>query len=127
MLFEAIIGRHPIEDVGALRPLEIFQRILRDGLPAPRDISKDVPEALDNLCRRMLEKNAPARMQTLQTFVDELTQYLKYQGKTIAGFGTFSQLSKPKEESTQAIESRETLVLKTTVIDQHETNRLQKR
>ena len=127
MLFEAITGRHPIENVGALRPHEILHRVLVEGLPAPRDISKDVPEALDNLCRRMLQKNASERMQTLKIFIEELTQYLKYQGKTIAGFGTFSELSKSRRESIETVGGREAAALKTTELNQYETKRLQKK
>lgn len=98
MLFEAITGRHPIEDVISLRPKEILREVMYNPFPSPRDISKDIPVDLDSLCQRMLNKNPTERMQTLKEFIEELTQYLKYQGKTIAGFGTFSQLSKTKSE-----------------------------
>jgi serine/threonine-protein kinase len=129
MLFEAMTGRHPVENVGSLRPAEIFRQIMRDRLPSPRDISEDVPEVLDSLCKRMLHKSPHERMLTLKVYNEDLTQYLKYQGKTIAGFGTFSQLtkSKPKTASTENLNGKSTEGIKSTRTDNSENTRLQKK
>lgn len=129
MLFEAITGRHPIEDVRSLRPEQILGRILHDTLPSPGDISKDIPDVLDSLCKRMLEKNPTERMQTLKVFIEELTQYLKHQGKTIAGFGTFSQLSKSKagQDSTVTLDGKWTREMNTFGESGFENDRLRKK
>lgn len=129
MLFEAITGRHPIENVNSLRPPQIFRRIMYDPLPSPRDFSQDVPEVLDSLCKRMLHRSPYERMQTLKVFIEELTQYLKYQGKTIAGFGTFSQLTKSKRKtaSTETVDGKWTEEIKTIQRYNSEKTRLQKK
>ena len=123
MLFEAITGRHPIENVKSLKPRNIMVEIIKSNFPSPREISEEIPTVLDNLCRRMLNKNPNERMRTLKEFIQELTQYLKYQGKTIASFGTFSHLSQANTET-------DTIVSKSTQLDgkwMERINNLQKR
>lgn len=102
MLFEAITGRHPIENVLSLHPLGILDRIMDGPIPSPKTFSKDVPEVLDRLCQKMLNKDPSQRMHNLNEFTDELTQYLKSVGKTIANFGTFSDL--PNMKRRRALE-----------------------
>jgi hypothetical protein len=64
-------------------------------------------------------------MRTLKVFIEGLTQYLKHQGKTIAGFGTFSELTKSKQKTafTEAVDEKWTEGVKTTQRDK----RLQKK
>lgn len=98
MLFEAITGRHPIENVHILGPNQIMRRVLGNTLPSPKELSEDVSSDLDNLCQRMLNKDRKERLPNLKYFIEELTHFLKHQGKTIAEFGTFSQLPKTEIE-----------------------------
>jgi hypothetical protein len=68
-------------------------------------------------------------MRTLKVFIEGLTQYLKHQGKTIAGFGTFSELTKSKQKtaSIEAVDEKWTEGVKTTQRDNSENTRLQKK
>lgn len=89
MLFEALTGRHPIENLRMLRVQEIALQMSSGHFPEPRDIVMEIPQELNMLCLRMLKKDTRERMKSLKEFQEGVTQYLKRQGQTIWGFGTF--------------------------------------
>jgi serine/threonine-protein kinase len=101
MLFEALTQRHPVENHRTLSFAELARQMRSGRFPEPRDIVKDLPQELSSLCLRMLKPNVKDRMKSLKEFHEEVTQYLKKQGQTIWGFGTFQ--GKPrKPEPLQA-------------------------
>ena len=94
MLFEALTGRHPIDGSYSTDHREIMSRILNDEFPSPKDIIKDVPSELNDLCKHMLVKDCRQRMEDLDPFISEITNYLKSRGGTISNFGTFYDVSR---------------------------------
>jgi serine/threonine protein kinase len=58
MLFEALTGRHPLLEPQVRRTQEqIADRVLNRDIPSPQAFAANVPERLEELVMRMLEKN----------------------------------------------------------------------
>ena len=57
LLFQALTGRLPFE--GTSQAI-LDAKLARDG-PSPRDLNPDVPEALEQICTRLLRRDAEER------------------------------------------------------------------
>jgi hypothetical protein len=81
MLFEVLVGRHPLEDVkGDSR--EMLANVLTRHFPAPVDLEPLAPPRLSELCQRMLVKDPAVRMKNLREFIEEIDAYIDAQGRS---------------------------------------------
>src|SRR5262249_32617618 len=56
---------------------EIMEKVLYHDFPAPSDIDHTVPGSLNDLCRKMLQKDHRVRLQSLQEVIEVFTSYLR--------------------------------------------------
>jgi serine/threonine protein kinase len=89
MLFEALTGQHPVRAGKAINKYEMMRAVLTESFPEPKEIVNDTHDKLNGLCQFMLRKEPEERMQSLEGFVDVITNYLKAHGQTVLGFGSF--------------------------------------
>lgn len=93
MLFEALTGQHPLGNYRSLSFNELKTSIVEKPFPQPDDLTIGLPRSLNQLCLQMLIKAPGQRMQSLEGFVEGVTEYLKSQAQTIGGLGTFAGIS----------------------------------
>jgi serine/threonine protein kinase len=82
ILYTALTGRPPFEESSALST--IVKVISDERPPSVCDLRPDVPEELDRICMKCLEKNPTARYPSAWSFAKELRQFhrdLRYAGR----------------------------------------------
>jgi serine/threonine protein kinase len=79
ILYWLLTGRHPFE---AADTFEILERVRSAAPEGPRKLRSEVPEALESLCLRCLEKE-PSQRPSLVTLIEELNQFLNREPTTI--------------------------------------------
>ncbi len=73
ILYESLTGRVPIE---GQTDIDTLQRVLVDDPPLPRLLRPSVPQDLQTICLKCLEKNPRDRYRTSQELADDLGRYL---------------------------------------------------
>lgn len=73
ILYEALSGRRPFS--GSSKT-DVFRQILTQDPPPLRQINKEIPPELEDLCVRCLRKNIDERLPTAQDFRNELERFL---------------------------------------------------
>lgn len=71
ILYEMVVGRVPYQ---ADTPMAILMAHLRDPLPLPRDINKDIPEEIEAVIIKALAKDPADRYQTANEMAQALRQ-----------------------------------------------------
>lgn len=82
VLYECVSGKHPFERA---TQIETMAAILHED-PAPPDLSAEIPEALDAVIRRCLEKSAAARFLSARDLCDELQKIAAVSHPTASRF-----------------------------------------
>jgi serine/threonine-protein kinase len=81
MLWEVAVGRRMWQDREAL---DILQSLVAGTLPPmPREVSPDVPEEIDRICRKALAPRPEERYATAGELHADLEQYLNRDGKLV--------------------------------------------
>jgi serine/threonine protein kinase len=94
MLFEALTGIHPLRvdsPDAEIHGHELAYRILYERLPAPSEVNPSIPEELDRLCQRLLEKDPNLRPPDLGEFLETTTRFLRQQAYAVSSFGNPQQ------------------------------------
>lgn len=74
ILYYLLTGRPPFQ---AATPLETMRQVLESEPAKPRWVNSNVPEDLNRVCLKCLEKEAQNRYATAQELADELHRFLK--------------------------------------------------
>ena len=73
-MYILLTGRNPY--LGTTR-VEVRQRILEGGVPLPKEMSPEVPEPLQRICLKAMERDPLARYETAQHMADDLRRFLE--------------------------------------------------
>ena len=69
ILYECLVGEPPF---GGATPLEIFRKIVSENPVPPRSVRPELPELVERVCLRALEKDPRARYPTAASFARDL-------------------------------------------------------
>lgn len=78
VLYACLTSRPPFH---AANPMEILIQVLEQEPVSPRDLNPSIPEALEEICLKCLQKNPSERYSSAKELAEELDRYLK--GKPI--------------------------------------------
>jgi serine/threonine-protein kinase len=98
ILFECLTGRHPVVEKESNNAGEIMEKVLYHDFPVPSDIDHTVPRNLNDLCRKMLNKDHRIRLQSLQEVIEVFTSYLRSHPHP----NTFFALRPVNDQSTES-------------------------
>ena len=73
VLYELLTSRRPFR---ATTPIELREKLFREGPPPPRSIEPDIPEELERVCLRYLAKRPEDRCQRADEVARDLRTYL---------------------------------------------------
>ena len=72
ILYEMLTGQRPFDGASSL----LLVHIQSDDPRTPRSIEKSVPQDLETICQKAMEKSPERRYQTAEEFADELRRFL---------------------------------------------------
>ncbi|WP_165249996.1 WD40 repeat domain-containing serine/threonine protein kinase [Paludisphaera soli] len=73
-LYEMLTGRPPFTGDDSM---SVVLRVLNDPLTPPQRLNPDVPDALDRICVRCLDKDPARRFKSAEELADELARFVK--------------------------------------------------
>lgn len=103
MLYEILTGKRPFT---ARRRTEVYTQILYQAPERPKEMNPEIPEGLDEVCLRALDKERRSRYSSAQEFLEDLKrarlgQQLKSSGELLANRNT-----KKRRKGTRSLVKR---------------------
>ncbi|MFB6346661.1 MAG: serine/threonine protein kinase, partial [bacterium] len=74
VLYELLTGQKAFEPTG--NRVEDLEKIVREDPPRPRDVNQNIPDELDVIVRKAMEKEKNRRYPSAQAFAQDLERYL---------------------------------------------------
>ena len=75
-LYHMLTGQTPFK---AASTVETLRRVVHEELPRPRSIHPTIPEPLERICLKAIEKNPADRYESAEAFANDLARYLENQ------------------------------------------------
>jgi predicted Ser/Thr protein kinase len=91
ILYSLLTGRPPHTGVS---PAEVLRSVLQDEPETPRQIRRDVPSDLENICLKAIRYEPSMRYESADAFADDLERYLSGDPVLAAGSGLLDRMAR---------------------------------